>query len=94
MSIWKMIRIKMLGMIGNSIIKNTTKLLEKLKVKKIINEHVNMDDFLYEREVEWSIELTKDERIVAVHNTPFGNTKPIVSEEIEITGTPTMINKS
>ena len=53
-----------------------------------------MDDFLYDREVKWSIELTKDERIVAVHNTPFGNTKPIVSEEIEITGTPTMINKS
>jgi len=50
-----------------------------------------MEDFLYDREVEWSIELTEDERIVAVHNTDFGNTKLIVSEEIEITGTPTMI---
>jgi len=50
-----------------------------------------MEDFLYDREVEWSIELTEDERIVAVHNTAFGNTKLIVSEEIEITGTPTMI---
>lgn len=28
-----------------------------------------MDDLLYDREVKWSIELTKDERIVAVHNT-------------------------
>ncbi|WOD61350.1 hypothetical protein NQZ71_10985 [Niallia taxi] len=60
-------------------------------MEKIINEHVNMEDFLYDREVEWSIELTEDERIVAVHNTDFGNTKLIVSEEIEITGTPTMI---
>ncbi|MCE4050947.1 thioredoxin domain-containing protein [Bacillus sp. Au-Bac7] len=59
--------------------------------KEIINGHVNMDEFLYDREVEWSIELTEDERIVAVHNTPLGNTKPIVSAEIEITGTPTMI---
>lgn len=78
-------------MISYSIIKNTTKLLVKLKVEKIINEHVNMEDFLYDREVEWSIELTEDERIVAVHNTAFGNTKLIVNEEIEITGTSTMI---
>jgi len=55
------------------------------KMIPILKEYIN------NKEIAWSIETTKANQIIAKHNTAYGNTAPTNVEEIEITGTPTMM---
>ncbi|WP_445486806.1 hypothetical protein [Niallia sp. 03133] len=59
--------------------------------KEVLNEGVSLDQFKKDRKVAWSLETTEDKQIIAKHNTPYGNLSPANGDEIEITGTPTMI---
>ncbi|MBP3041630.1 thioredoxin fold domain-containing protein [Bacillaceae bacterium Marseille-Q3522] len=59
--------------------------------KEELNE--DFDPAAYENEpnVNWTFEINDKDEIVARHNTAFGNENPETADEIEVTGTPTMI---
>lgn len=59
--------------------------------EEMFNDDVNIEQFEKDTEVAWGIEITQDDKIIATHNTPYGNKEPKTAEEIVITGTPTMI---
>ncbi|WP_226037261.1 hypothetical protein [Aquibacillus saliphilus] len=56
-----------------------------------INDGIDIEDFQNETLVSWSFNTNQKNDIIATHNTPFANLEPQNAEEIEITGTPTMI---
>ncbi|SLK38163.1 putative bacteriocin transport accessory protein [Mycobacteroides abscessus subsp. abscessus] len=59
--------------------------------KEIWNDGINIEDFQNDQKIAWGIVVDEDNQIIATHNTAYGNEAPERAEEIEITGTPTMI---
>lgn len=59
--------------------------------KEVLDKGVNIEEYMNNKEIAWSIEANERNQIIAKHNTAYGNTSPANAEEIEITGTPTMI---
>jgi thiol-disulfide isomerase/thioredoxin len=59
--------------------------------KEVWNEGINIEDFQNDQKIAWGIVVDEDNQIIATHNTAYGNEAPEREEEIEITGTPTMI---
>lgn len=72
--------------------KKYDKVIGKVKNgKELLNKGVHMEDYTNNKEIAWSIEINEKNQIIAKHNTAYGNTAPTNVEEIEITGTPTMM---
>ncbi|PKG24811.1 thioredoxin fold domain-containing protein [Niallia nealsonii] len=59
--------------------------------KEVLNKGMNIKEYTNHKEIAWGIETTEANQIIAKHNTAYGNEAPASVEEIEITGTPTMI---
>ncbi|GKU81893.1 hypothetical protein [Niallia sp. NCCP-28] len=59
--------------------------------KEVLNKGVNIEEYMNNKEIAWSIESNEKNQLIAKHNTAYGNTSPVNAKEIEITGTPTMI---
>lgn len=59
--------------------------------KEVWNEGINIENFQNDKNTAWGIVANEENQIIATHNTAFGNEAPENAEEIEITGTPTMI---
>ncbi|MGP7817151.1 hypothetical protein [Niallia sp. 01092] len=73
--------------------KKYDKVIGKIEAgKEVLNAGVNIDDYKNSKDVSWSFEATKDKKMIARHNTPYGNKTPANADVIEITGTPTMIH--
>ncbi len=60
--------------------------------KEVYEDGIDLTDYTNDSEINWSIEETEDKKIIASHNTPYPNTAPNSTEELEIVGTPTMIS--
>ncbi|TRZ35693.1 hypothetical protein CEQ21_08650 [Niallia circulans] len=59
--------------------------------QEIINDEIDMTELINDKTVSWSIQTGDDNKLIAVHQTPFENKSPQSAAELEITGTPTMI---
>ncbi|WP_312099331.1 hypothetical protein [Niallia sp.] len=59
--------------------------------KEVWNEGINIEDFQTDKNIAWGIVVNEENQIIATHNTAYGNETPESAEQIEITGTPTMI---
>lgn len=59
--------------------------------KEVWNDGINIENFQNDQEIAWGIVADEENQIIATHNTAYGNEEPASAEEIEITGTPTMI---
>ncbi|MDU1847053.1 MAG: hypothetical protein E6778_16080 [Niallia nealsonii] len=59
--------------------------------KEVWNEGINIENFQNDKDIAWGIVANEENQIIATHNTAYGNEAPENAEEIEITGTPTMI---
>ncbi|KAB7667615.1 thioredoxin fold domain-containing protein [Bacillus sp. B1-b2] len=59
--------------------------------KEVFKEGITLEQFQNDQEVAWSIAVNNEKDIIATHNTAYGNEEPETAKEIEITGTPTMI---
>lgn len=68
------------------------------KIGDVVNdEHVlfpdiDLDDFAQDTEVNWQIEVNESDELIAVHQTSFPNTTAESADQIEISGTPTVIH--
>ncbi|GGM41848.1 hypothetical protein GCM10011351_29950 [Paraliobacillus quinghaiensis] len=67
------------------------KIGEVVDEEEQLNEGVELTDYTEDAEVFWRIGINEQDEIIATHNTPYGNTEPATADEIEITGTPTLI---
>lgn len=59
--------------------------------KEITDANINPAEFLNDKEVVWSIQSGADNKLIAVHQTPFENKTPASAAKLAITGTPTML---
>jgi len=59
--------------------------------KEITDANINLAEFINDKEVVWSIQSRADNKLIAVHQSPFENKTPASVSELAITGTPTMI---
>ncbi|MBM7540963.1 hypothetical protein [Amphibacillus cookii] len=64
---------------------------------QVIGEVIDGEEQLYQdtesldSEVNWSITTDDNDQIIAVHQTPYPNLEPLQADQLEITGTPTLI---
>lgn len=68
------------------------KIGEVIDGEEQINADIQLEDYTEDPDVNWDIVTTDDNEIVAVHQTPYPNTTIESADQIEITGTPTMIH--
>ncbi|WP_017471193.1 hypothetical protein [Amphibacillus jilinensis] len=56
-------------------------------------EHIDPEvaSSLEDSEVNWSITTDDNDQLIAVHQTPYPNLEPLQANQLEITGTPTLI---
>ncbi|MED3962512.1 thioredoxin fold domain-containing protein [Niallia taxi] len=59
--------------------------------QEIINDDIDLAELINDKRVSWSVQEGNDNKLIAVHQTPFENKAPQSAAELEITGTPTMI---
>lgn len=57
-----------------------------------LDSGIDPEDYTSDTEVNWQIGINDADEIIATHNTPYGNTAPASPNEIEITGTPTIMH--
>ncbi|WP_112182370.1 hypothetical protein [Paraliobacillus zengyii] len=56
-----------------------------------LSEDVLLEDYTEDTDILWEIKVNEDDEIIITHNTPYASTEPATADDIEITGTPTMI---
>ncbi|WP_186578600.1 hypothetical protein [Aquibacillus kalidii] len=59
--------------------------------EEVLDEDIDLSDFENDKNVDWIIEITESNELIAHHNTPYANLEPNSVDELEITGTPTML---
>ncbi|MCT2537749.1 hypothetical protein NC661_12630 [Aquibacillus koreensis] len=64
---------------------------EIVEGEEVIYEEVDLNSYAEDPEVHWTFLTNDSNQIIASHNTAFANDAPQQFNEIEVTGTPTMI---
>lgn len=59
--------------------------------KEILDDAININDFINDKDIAWSIQSRDDHKLYAVHQTAYENQMPKSASELEIAGTPTML---